>query len=112
MGIGPKWSSDKTYSTKPVPTGNPDPKNFEIKRSVGIGNYTVLEVNYPGCTNYEGNKILLVDGKESLMHKLNRLDPHFTEDPTAFFLFARFEPTEKGWAMAVVLATQMNAIFR
>jgi hypothetical protein len=37
---------------------NPDPKNFKIIKTQQIGESLILMVNYPNCTNFEGDKIL------------------------------------------------------
>lgn len=108
MGLPTGISRDKTYEPGPVPTGNPDPKDFKIKRIVSAGKYSALEVNYPNCTNYEGNKILVVYGTEDLMRRLNKLDPHFSEADRMWQLIARFQPTEKGWMMACWLTVELN----
>lgn len=109
MGLPTGISKDRTNTPGPVPTGNPDPKNFTIKRIVSAGKYSALEVNYPNCTNYEGNKILVVWGDENLMRRLNRLDPHFSDSDESYWeLIARFQPTEKGWMMACWLTVELN----
>lgn len=80
----------------------PNPKNFTIKNTFEHGKYAVLWVNYPDCENFEGDKIIL--GKKNLL-KATTLDPHFYEDGD---IFARFQPTEKGWKEARFLACSMT----
>ena len=73
---------------------NPDPTNFAIKSGSQYGEYAMLEVHYPGCTSYNGNKILVF--KETLEHLQHRLslDPHFLERNKE--LIARFPSTYEG----------------
>ena len=52
---------------------NPDPKNYAISKTKQIEQFLVVMINYPNCTNYEGNKILVYEGinlKKSLRHLL------------------------------------------
>jgi hypothetical protein len=110
MGLSPfKKSSfssyDKTdncYVAPPVPP-NPDPKKFEILSTLRIGDFLIIEVSYPDCTNYEGRKLLVyeVDDAWTLLCKNNgTLDPHFSNNPKFYSPIARFEPTTRGWKMA------------
>jgi hypothetical protein len=123
MGIGPFSHSSydnkpnvpvvhvhNTVVCKPQPLPNPNPRNFVIRRSLQIGrNWLLVEVNYPDCTNYEGNKILLYRGIDrdvtlTALIAQGSLDPHFSNNPDFFSPFARFEPTDDGWNMAKELA--------
>ena len=91
---------------KPAPKlPNPDPKRWTVVRSRQIGPNLVLEANYPDCTNYEGNKIMLFRNC-TLGHLRQQkiLDPHFTNNPDVYAPFARFEPTEDGWQAAIGVA--------
>lgn len=99
-------SDDKIYSE----SGQPDPYKFEILQISCVGNWSAVKIRYPNCTNYEGNKILLCNQVESLIRKHKRIDPHFTDKENALNLFARFEPTEKGWEEAVALARLLSLI--
>ena len=90
---------------------NPDPDNFKIKKAKLIRDFIILFVNYPDCTNYEGNKILVFEDIE--YHELltkNRLDPHFCDNDNCISPIARFEPTDKGWNMAVDFCSLMSII--
>lgn len=76
---------------------NPNPYKFEILDIFEKNNYTVVKVNYIGCTNFEGIKILVFEGNvKTEILKLNALDPHFMENGK-FTLLARFRPDNKGW---------------
>jgi hypothetical protein len=72
-------------------TLNPDPYNFKLLGAVAINQVTVAEVLYPGCSNYEGRKLLLLNLSWAEVVALKKLDPHFSEDGP---LIARFKPTK------------------
>lgn len=80
---------------------NPNPKNFKIISNNVVNSHTIIFINYPDCTNYEGNKILVYekDFDISKLIKLKKIDPHFYDAGDS--PIARFEPTEKGMRMAV-----------
>lgn len=73
---------------------DPDPSNFNIKRAEIFGNYSLMEVVYPNCTNFEGRKIILMEIDETYYNTPKKLDPHFLEDNK---IIARFRPTGYGW---------------
>lgn len=82
---------------------NPSPGRFTIKRAqmfVTLTSYaTVAEINYTGCTNYEGNKICVFEGiTPAELRRLKEIDPHFANSEYA--PIARFKPDEKGWERA------------
>ena len=109
MGCGPfsgrKISSTGSYKTD---TRNPNPLLFEVLRTNMVGDLLLAKVKYLGCTNYEGNKILVFQGvTEDEFKKLCELDPHFSENSK---LVARFKPTEEGWLMAVGFAIMWSKI--
>ncbi len=106
---------------------NPNPKNFRIKRSRVFGKasrlpiednpfitgrFLLIEINYPDCTNFEGNKILVYeDVTLSQLIKQKSIDPHFTSNRKFKAPIARFIPNARGWGMAVkfcVLMGQLN----
>lgn len=78
---------------------NPNPSKFKIKEMIQSGIYLIVEINYPNCTNYEGNKILVFKniGIETLCD-MREIDPHFTNSSN---LIARFVPTNEGWDAAM-----------
>lgn len=83
---------------------NPDPNNYKIKRSSSLHGNLLVEVNYPDCTNYEGNKILLY--RETTLKQLKKqkhIDPHFARSKKFKSPVARFEPTKRGWGMGLVM---------
>lgn len=97
-------------SEKRVVLPNPNPKNFEVIRSITLGRCLVLKVRYPDCTNYEGNKILVYqDTKLADLFKQGSIDPHFCNNHEFKSPIARFVPTDEGWRMAETFATAMNS---
>jgi len=104
MGLHLGCISGGSYYDCDPPKGDPDPKKFNVVRFSVLGTakqqWTVAEVTYPNCTNYEGRKIMVYRGDCSLqLITATYLDPHFTNDDNLSPV-ARFEPTEEGWAMA------------
>lgn len=81
---------------------NPNPKNWELIKLEQYNNAYVMKVRYQGCTNFEGIKIMVYQGKYS--HR-DYLDPHFCQ----FFEspIARFKPTMYGWELANSLAMSL-----
>lgn len=79
---------------------NPNPDLFTIQKKKKLGVYHLLWVHYAGCTNYEGNKILLFKSDRDIdWGSIHCLDPHFNDNSEDFKLLARFVPTEEGWNM-------------
>jgi len=97
-------SYDKIDGCYVAPTPpNPDPKKFKIVDNCSIGDFLILEVQYPDCTNYEGRKLLVYEASsEFVLLEQNKgtLDPHFSNNPDFYSPIARFEPTPRGWKMA------------
>ncbi len=81
----------------------PDPNNWKVIKAEEKGGYLILQMQYPDCTNYEGNKILVFRGV-TLIDLVNQrqIDPHFFKDGKVKSPIARFEPTPQGWQMAQV----------
>lgn len=109
--MGLSMFSGSSYDSKPaviyetVRLPNPDPKNFKIIKSESINLNVIVWVNYPDCTNYEGDKILFFHNRflrEIEDQKV--LDPHFSENTDYISPFARFQPAEAGWKAALILA--------
>jgi hypothetical protein len=87
---------------------NPDPKNFKIIKMESVGRFQILKINYPDCTNFEGNKILIYENRSMKeLANLSFIDPHFC-DSEHISPIARFEPTEKGWAMAITFCNALD----
>ena len=118
MGIGIGRSSGCLCShttiekivIKEIPKGNPDPTQFVILRQQTMGDYIIVEILYPNCTNFEGKKILLFKGfSYEQIHSAKFIDTHFfdkhNDHPSPI---ARFEPTEFGWLLAVKVCYYLN----
>lgn len=113
MGVIKLFSSGKTsydYERLKVSDKDPNPSNFKILTSVQMGQNSAIRINYPNCTNYEGNKIIVY--KKTSVKDLrfaSEIDPHFIECGK-FKPFARFEPTRDGWdeAMKLLLSWMDN----
>lgn len=83
--------------------GNPNPKNFKIINYKRIENFSIIKINYPESTNYEGNKILIFDGPTfNDLIKQGSIDPHFSDNKKYHSPIARFEPTTDGWNNAIL----------
>ena len=81
---------------------NPNPGNFKINAICSIGEYCIVDVVYPDCTNYEGRKILVYKGVPHIkIVSAKVLDPHFCEGKDCISPIARFRPTDDGWNSAL-----------
>ncbi len=89
-------------------TGQPDPRNFTVEKMKEVSGRTVVQLIYPGCTNYEGRKVLVYDMPWRQVFNTRFLDPHFCESNNHPVPIARFEPTLRGWAMAIMFAEFMT----
>ncbi len=85
-----------------TPASNPNPNHYNVLRVCEGANNLIMLVNYLDCTNYEGNKILVFENctYDDLV-KQKTIDPHFSENKNFHSPIARFEPTQRGWDMAV-----------
>lgn len=102
MGVGPFGSCDVTWPSNEKVFPNPNPKRFEIIRAIQVEEFVVAEIRYPDCVNYEGRKIMVfADITEAQFRAKKTLDPHFSP---VVGPVARFEPTNKGWEMAVLIS--------
>ena len=84
---------------------NPNPKRFSIVSVTFYSNAYVLLVNYPDCTTYEGNKLIVFRGKFPGVENIQWLDPHFFRDHKS--PVARFRPDEEGRYLAAIIARQL-----
>jgi len=91
-----------------IEKGNPNPKNFNILEVREIDSYLIAKINFPDCTNYEGNKIIVFQNMSSKhLYTLKDVDPHFTENNS---IIARFRPDELGMKMAVLLCVNSKGL--
>ncbi len=100
-GFGRPVTSPTTVAPtqKPKPQ-DPNPNKFVIMDKYRAPHCWVVRVCYPGCTNFDGEKVLVI-GSNSPPENLRVLDPHFLEDND---VIARFRPDDKGWNRAIEFA--------
>lgn len=102
----------------PAPTSEPEPQNPDPRRfSIGTiyergkkrNRYAAVLVEYPGCTNYEGKKVLVFKGvSKKRILEADKLDPHFCDHKGCISPVARFEPTHRGWGWAVEMVDRLH----
>ena len=82
---------------------NPDPNNFKIRQIEYSARktYALIKITYPNCTNFKGQKILLVKCNGKNLLELDTIDPHFLEEKGNLEILARFRPTQEGWALGM-----------
>ncbi len=103
--LGLNWWSAKEKPKNP----NPNPYKFKIVEWIQIGQYLTVKINYPDCTNYEGNKILVYDGIDiDDLRKYDAIDPHFSVNKKFKSPIARFEPTDQGWIYALKFCSYLQ----
>lgn len=77
-----------------------DLSSYSVLNAILVNSSTILLVKYHNATNYEGVKILVFEGAAPSF-----LDPHFCEHHKS--PIARFEPTERGWNLALKFAEML-----
>lgn len=96
-------SSDCNCDCKQMKSTNPNPYNYKVLEATMVRNLLVVKINYPDCTNYEGNKILVFhNAKLEDFINLKSIDPHFSKNEFGVHPIARFQPTDDGMKMAVI----------
>mgnify|MGYP003651710288 CR=1 FL=1 len=92
---------------------SPDPTKFTVDAEKQVGNHLVLRLRYDDATNYEGKKILVFKNVTymDIVRKNNGvIDPHFSDTRKFISPYARFEPTDEGWRMALRFCEMLNDI--
>lgn len=102
MGCFPKKSCWGDPSNPAAIAPNPNPSRFTLLDKWEFDNAYVLRVKYHDCTNYEGVKIMVYQGKFDRLP--GTLDPHFCE--YGMGPIARFEPSEEGLFHALKFAEE------
>ena len=88
---------------------NPNPFKFVIIKHTEVGDFLVIKIKYPDCTNYEGMKILVFRGIGIQdLYRQNSIDPHFSDNKRYHSPVARFEPSEWGWKAAITACKHWN----
>lgn len=86
--------------------GNPDPSKYDVIATILRKGYTIAWLRYEGCTNYEGQKIVVLKGNWLNHFDLRKpFDPHFIAGGS---LIARFVPSYKGLDMASDFVNNLN----
>lgn len=91
---------------------NPDPRNYDVINLMRMGEFVVVRVRYPDCTNYEGVKVLVFDirhfdylekcaATKKVLRYTRPLDPHFCGSARHPTPVARFKPDREGMKMAL-----------
>ena len=76
----------------PAPVGNPNPKNYKFLKTLQIGKFLIVEMQYPDCKNYEGKKIMVYkDVTFKTLQKQKLIDPHFSDNKKFKSPIARFD---------------------
>lgn len=102
MGMSPFKTCGTNSSPAAVPP-NPSPSRWTHIDHVQYAEAYALKVRYHDCTNYEGVKVMVYEGKYG---SRMWLDPHFTDSPDS--PIARFRPDARGWRLACVLAMSLG----
>jgi hypothetical protein len=95
----------------PLPP-EPNPARWTILETTDINGWCVVSVHYPGCTTYEGNKLLVYACTSDVVRSHKILDPHFLDDlrPERIYPIARFEPTAQGRRLAELLCQIRDSV--
>lgn len=81
-------------------------KEFEIVKLEQYHNYLAVKVLFPNCPN--GLKIMVYKTPVyNASIAKGELNPHFGRDNSPI---ARYEPTNKGWSMAVAEAARLHVL--
>lgn len=110
MGMMKKPSGCRNRSDAPPLPPEPDPARFTIQGYEQVGANLVVCVVYPGCTSYEGRKVLVFERLSiQQLRKCPTLDPHFADVVAVGTAcpVARFEPTTRGWKLARLTAASL-----
>ena len=110
MGIGifsnrrSELYSEPNAAPASMPTV-PNPYIYQIFSQEVIGNYSIVEARYAGCTTFSGRKLMLIKGNREITPPL---DPHLLGDGHS--VIARFEPNEQGRRMARLCALYLTEV--
>ena len=101
MGMHILGSRSCCINNSPIAAApNPDPSRWTLLSIVRLPKAYIMKVQYKDCTNFEGRKIMVYQGKYK--ETPDTLDPHFSD--TGHSPIARFRPNEEGWKMAIDFA--------
>lgn len=100
---------ENKYITNGTPPGNPNPENYKVLRSLQLGKYLIVIIQYPDCKNYEGKKIMVYESDIETLLAQKKIDPHFSNNTNFKSPIARFVPNYSGWNMAKILCVSLTA---
>jgi hypothetical protein len=89
--VSPNWNQPEANRDT---NSEPNYKNCTVKNHVRVGKYHVYDITYHECGSYDGRKIAVYECELP-----DNPDPHFVEDQPS--PIARFEPTDRGWDLAI-----------
>lgn len=101
MGVGFQKRSFYTNSNIDV-APNPNPGSYRVIKVLKYSRAHVVIAHYIGCTNFEGNKVMVYQGP---YREMGVRDPHFQEHE--YSPVARFPPTELGIKLAIQTAQSL-----
>lgn len=96
--------TSNTNQVKARHPNDPDPSNFEVLGCWRFKSHTIAKIKYPGCINFEGEKIIIFEGLIDVVN-LEHLDPHFLPNNN---ILARFVPTQHGTECAHYLVAALE----
>lgn len=101
MSVGRSVSSSHSVKPNDNTTPEPNPYLFYVKKVYYFGKAAAAIVQYPHCTTFEGNKLIVFSDKRALekAQDVGYLDPHFTKDGA---IVARFRPDQWPLATSIV----------
>lgn len=96
MGLKMGFSSGFDYNCNTDTTPNPNKYSFTIESFHEAGEYLVLRLNYPHCTTFSGDKVVVLGDYKTYQEvsNLKELDPHFLEDNGVVMRFRGDEFTQ------------------
>lgn len=103
LRISPGWT---TPSNTKKSDSEPDYDQHTVLKEASVGRYYLYMIKYHQCGSYNGTKILVYEGEKPK----EQPDPHFLEEKKS--PIARFEPTERGWEMAIKFALMMTGLIK
>lgn len=113
MGVGFNKLSSSSYDKIDNKSINSDITVYRIIKCKKIENFLILFINYPNCTNFEGNKILVyINCTIDDLYTQGSIDPHFSDNENYISPIARFIPTDMGWKMAEFFVHINNLIIK
>lgn len=113
MGVGFNILSSSSYDENKDKNINSDSTIYRIIKSKKMENFLILFINYPNCTNFEGNKILVyINCTIDDLYAQKFIDPHFSDNKNYISPIARFIPTDFGWNMAELFVYTSNLIIK